>query len=63
MEKFENFEIQNQEVIFGGDLSNTTYTDGAGNRGFDKNDSDMDRVIYLEKAPRLARASRSCQQQ
>lgn len=52
MENFENFEIQNPDFIFGGDVSNTTWADGSGNRGFDKYDSDTDRVIYLEQAPK-----------
>jgi len=54
MEKFKEFEIENQDLIFGGintspiaGTEDTTWVDGNGNRGLDKYDKDLDRVIYL----------------
>lgn len=47
MENFASFEMENQDFIFGGDLTDTTWVDGSGHRGMDKYDSDLDRVIYL----------------
>lgn len=47
MENFKNFEIENQDMIFGGSLTDTEYTGGNGTMGKDKYDSDRDAVVYL----------------
>ena len=48
MENFKNFELENAEMIFGGDIVNTTYTGGDGNNGSDMYDTDKDRIVYFE---------------
>nr|WP_293295838.1 hypothetical protein [Allomuricauda sp.] len=47
MENFENFEMENLDMVVGAGTTDTTWVDGSGNRGLDKYDDDLDRVIYL----------------
>jgi len=45
MEKFEKFEIENQEMIYGGQRIPCHWTDSQGNSGLDVIDGD--RIVYL----------------
>lgn len=47
MENFKNFEIENQDVIFGGQLIETRYSGGNGTSGEDRYDTDRDAVVYF----------------
>ncbi len=46
MENFKNFEIENQEMIFGGVLQPTEYSNAGGGGGTDYLDTEKGRVIY-----------------
>ncbi len=41
--------MESLEMVFGGrmDVTDTTWADGSGNRGMDKYDDELERVIYL----------------
>ncbi|GGH03511.1 hypothetical protein [Pedobacter zeae] len=45
MENFKAFEVENQEMIFGGELQKTVWS-GNGESGTDFYDTEKDRVIY-----------------
>lgn len=54
MEQFEKFEIENQEMIFGGDHRECTYTTSSGATGEDIYDTETKNIIYFpveEEAP------------
>ena len=46
MTKFQNFELKNAQMIFGGDLLPCEWTDGT-NSGADVIDTERGRVVYL----------------
>ena len=46
MKNFENFEIENQEMIFGGELKPTTYSNEGGGGGDDMWDTERRRMAY-----------------
>ncbi len=46
MSNFKNFELNNTDMIFGGELIDTHYSGRGGDSGGDIYDTEMDRVIY-----------------
>ena len=46
MENFKAFEVENQEMIFGGELQSTTWSGADGSSGTDLYDTGTGRVIY-----------------
>lgn len=47
MENFKNFEIENQEMIFGGEHRETMYTSSSGGIGDDIYDTDAKAIVYF----------------
>lgn len=48
MENFNEFELQNQEMIFGGEHQNTRYTTDGGTSGKDLYDTEAHTIVYFE---------------
>lgn len=48
MKNFKDFEIENQELIFGGEIQNCTYTASDGSTGKDKYDTERRTITYVQ---------------
>lgn len=47
MENFKNFEIENQDMIFGGEMIKTRYSSSNGTHGEDRYDTATETAIYF----------------
>ena len=46
MANFQNFELNNSELIFGGDIQSTEWSGSDGSSGTDYLDTDRGRIVY-----------------
>lgn len=46
---FNEFKIENQEMVQGGDYLGTTWTDSGGGSGSDVYDTESRRMVYFDK--------------